>query len=30
MVLMIVTILTVMGNLVADVLYNFADPRTSK
>ena len=30
MVLMIVTLLTVLGNLVADVLYNLADPRTSK
>ncbi len=29
MVLMIVTLLTVLGNLVADVLYNFADPRTT-
>ncbi len=28
MVLMIVTVLTVIGNLVADVLYNLADPRT--
>ena len=28
MVLMIVTLLTVLGNLVADVLYNLADPRT--
>jgi len=28
MVLMIVTLLTVLGNLVADVLYSFADPRT--
>ncbi len=28
MVLMIITVLTVIGNLVADVLYNLADPRT--
>jgi len=28
MVLMIVTLLTILGNLVADVLYNLADPRT--
>jgi len=27
MVLMIVTLLTVLGNLVADILYNLADPR---
>ena len=30
MVLMIVTVLTILGNLVADVLYGLADPRTRK
>lgn len=30
MILMIVTLLTVLGNLVADFLYNVADPRTRK